>query len=106
MRKRAAGAAVLDIEVSASLPEFREKFLIERCLEITDAFRAAGATLGADHAFDHLDMVRAPQRKILVVFHQRFCQLKLFVTILEVREDLEYCLRPLADINSRPLEWR
>src|SRR5688500_1211965 len=62
MRKRAATAAVLRIEISAGFPEFRIEFFVERCLQITDSFRAAGAAFRADHAFDHLNVMRAPER--------------------------------------------
>ncbi len=70
-RERTA-RVVLRIKMSARLPKFREESLLKRGAQIADAFRAAGAAFAAHHPLDHLDVVRAPQRKELVVFQERF----------------------------------
>ena len=71
-RKRAFTAAMLRVEVSPRLPQFREELFIKRGLEITNAFGTAGSSFGAHHSFNHLDVVRSPEGKILIVFNQGF----------------------------------
>src|SRR5687767_4581566 len=39
MSKRAAAAAVLHVEIRSRFPEFGKEFLVERCFQVTDAFR-------------------------------------------------------------------
>src|SRR5215212_8559648 len=89
-REGAAPGAVGRVEVCAGLPEFGEEFFVERRLQIPDAFAAAGALPGAEHALDHLDVVVAPEREELVVRDERFGELVLLVALLEVRDDFEH----------------
>src|SRR5688572_13139689 len=95
---------MLHVEKGARFPEFREKFLIQRGLQIADSFRPAGAALRSNHPLHHLDVMRTPEREVFIMLHQRFGELKLFISTLEVREDFEYRLRALADIESAPLK--
>ena len=60
-------------------PKLGKEFLVQRLLQIADAFRTAAAGFGADHALDHLAVVRAPQRKIFVVIQERFGELIFLV---------------------------
>ena len=96
MSKRTTTVAVLDVEVGACFPKLREEFLIERRLQIANSFRTAGASLRANHALDHLYVMRAPEREIFIMFEQRFGELKLFVAFLEVGKNFEHCPGALA----------
>src|SRR5215203_2525774 len=87
--ERAARARVLHVQIGASFPQLRVKLFIERRAQISDAFGAARAALGANHSLDHLDVMRAPEREILVVLDQRLDQLKLLEARLKVRQDFE-----------------
>src|SRR5687767_5771392 len=97
--ERTPTATMLHVEKGARFPEFREKLLIQRGLQIADSFRPAGAALRSNHPLHHLDVMRTPEREVFIVLHQRFGELKLFISTLEVREDFEYRLRALADIE-------
>src|SRR5688572_8342717 len=91
MCERAPTVAVVYVEIGARFPEFGKELLVECCLEITDAFGTAGAAFRANHAFNHLDVMRAPEREVLVVLHQSLGELILFVAFFEVREYLQHC---------------
>src|SRR6185503_2014276 len=84
-----------DVEIRACFPNFRKELLVESGFKITDAFGSAGATLCTDHALNHLDVMRAPEREVFIVFEHHFCKLKLFVSIFEVSHDLEHGARAL-----------
>src|ERR1044072_2089099 len=78
-----------DVKIGACFPKFRKEFLVECSLEITDSFRPASPSLSADHAFYHLDVMRAPEREVFIMLEQCFGKLKLFVTFFEVSQTLE-----------------
>src|SRR5689334_15890736 len=80
--------------MSSRFPELGEELLVERGFQVTDAFRAPGAALRAHHALHHLDVMRTPEREVLVMFEQAFCELKLFVTFFKVCENFEHRPRP------------
>src|SRR5262245_38188246 len=101
------------VEIGACFPELREEFFVERGFKITDSFRSAGTALGAHHAFDHLDVMRTPEREVFIVFEQCFRKLKLFVTLLEMSKNFEHCLGAcfvslllLHRIGVRRSKWR
>src|SRR5918911_2037368 len=100
--ERTVALSVLRVEIGARLPQFRVESFIECRAQIADAFRAARAAFGADHALDHLDVMRAPQREILVVFDEALGQLKLLEAILKVCDDFEHGARPLP-VKPPPL---
>jgi len=49
-----------------------KKLLVESSLQVSDTFGATGTALRADHALDHLDVMRTPKRKVLIVLQQSF----------------------------------
>src|SRR5688500_13780233 len=102
--KRTTAVAMVYIEIGARFPEFGIKLLIERSFQIADAFRSASAAFRADHSFHHLNVVRSPKREVLVMLHQRFGKLKLFITFLEVRENLQDRTRAMTDVEPASFE--
>src|SRR6266849_4129812 len=97
--KRAPRVIMLGAQISSSLPQFRKEFLIERLTQIADAFRPAGALFGAHHTLNHLDVMRTPQREVLVVFQKHFRQL-IFLLELLMREHLDQGALPLAIVAT------
>ena len=58
---------MLRVQIRPRFPQLGKEFLAERFAKIRDAFRAARAALVSHHALDHLNMMRAPEREVLVM---------------------------------------
>src|ERR1700730_18248931 len=86
---------MFSVEIRSRFPKFGKKLLVQCGFEISDSLRASCSSLGADHSLNHLNVVRAPERKVFVVFQQRLGQLKFFVALLKVREYLKHGLSAL-----------
>src|SRR5215468_5238361 len=82
--ERTACGVVPCIQVSTSFPHLWEKTLLEGSSQITDPFRTPGAPFGSNHALNHLNVMRAPERKELIVFDHGFGKTKLFVPLFEM----------------------
>jgi len=80
------------VQVGAGLPQFGKEFLVKCRAQVADTFRAACAAFRSHHPLDHLDVMETPERKVLVMFKQRFGELKLFVPLFEVSENLQHRL--------------
>ena len=80
-RKGATWLSVIRVEVGASLPNFGKEFLLERGSQVAYALRASGSPFCADHSLHHLDVVRAPESKVFIVFQESF----LFATTVRRR---------------------
>src|SRR5438874_1273652 len=99
-RKRASFLIVFAAEIGPCFPKFGKEFLVERRAEIADAVGASGASFRSYHALDHLDVMRAPERKVFVVFKQRFGKLVFFIQLFGMRENLNHRSLSLALISA------
>src|SRR5204862_629477 len=99
-RERKSDVIVFSAEISSRVPQLRKEFLVERSLQIAHTFRAAGAAFSADHALDHLDVMRPPQREVFVMFDQGFGQLIFLIERFRVREDFNDGARAFALIAA------
>src|SRR5436190_22211018 len=82
--ERTASFTMFEIEISSCFPKLRKEFFIQRCFQIADAFGSASAAFRADHALNHLDVMRAPQGKKLIVLQQRLRKLVFFITLFKM----------------------
>src|SRR5947199_6953862 len=87
-------------EIRPCFPKLRKELLIERRAEIADTFRPASAAFSSDHALDHLNVMRAPEREVFVVFKQRFGKLVFLIQLFGMRENLDHCSLSLAMIAA------
>src|SRR5438876_1283552 len=95
-------------QIRSRFPELGKEFLIKRRAQVANSFGAAGASFGAHHSLDHLDVMRAPQRKPFVVVEQGFSQRKLLFVLFKVGQNIAYGAHPFA-VGAAPLffrEWR
>src|SRR5713226_5244674 len=99
-RKRASLIVVLRAEKRPRLPDFWEEFFIQSFLQIADAFRTARSAFCADHALDHLDVMRAPQRKVFIMLEQRFGQLILLIELVRMTKNLAHRSLAFAGIAA------
>src|SRR5215510_547274 len=87
---------MVQLEISSRFPQFGKEFLFQRCAQVTNSFRAARAPFGANHSLDHLDVMRSPQREILVVLKKGFAKFELFITVFKVSEQFQHSPGTLA----------
>ena len=74
------------------LPKLREKLLRQRRRQVANAFRTAGSTFHTEHSFDHQDVVRSPERDVLVVLDQKILHVEEIGVFFRMRQDLDDCL--------------
>src|SRR5437899_12888997 len=85
LRKRTSLVVVFAAQIGSCFPKLRKEFFTQRLLQIADAFGTASAGLGSHHSLDHLDVMRAPERKVFIMLEQRFRKLEFLVELFVMR---------------------
>src|SRR5215471_16403244 len=77
---------MMQVEVSARFPKLWKESFVQRGAQVADSLRTTGATLGAHHALNHAHVMRAPERKVFVMFEQRLGQFVFLVALFVVSQ--------------------
>ena len=91
----------------ARLPDLREKFLCQCCLQISNAVRAARTAFHTEHPLDHQNVMVSPERDILIMVNEQVLHYEKISVFFRLRKDLDDRGDPLLmGRNGKPLAAR